>query len=154
VSADEPLLNIAGDILDGTDQDWSALESSLTASQREVFAALRTIALVASSNRAIIAPTDESSLLGTMWGHLRVQDVVGRGAFGTVYRAWDVQLDREVALKLLDVDPGTNQIAIDEGRLLAKIRHPNVVTVYGADQIASRVGLWMEFVEGATLERF
>ncbi len=41
---------------------------------------------------------------------------------------------------------------IDEGRLLARVRHPNVVTVYGADRIDGRVGLWMEFVRGRTLE--
>ena len=41
---------------------------------------------------------------------------------------------------------------IDEGRLLARVRHPNVVTVHGADRIDGRVGLWMEFVRGRTLE--
>ena len=42
--------------------------------------------------------------------------------------------------------------SIDEGRLLARVRHPNVVTVYGADRIDGRVGLWMEFVRGRTIE--
>src|SRR5207244_2811767 len=42
---------------------------------------------------------------------------------------------------------------IDEGRLLARIRHPNVVTVHGADRIDGRVGLWMEYIHGRTLER-
>ena len=41
--------------------------------------------------------------------------------------------------------------ALKEGRLLARLRHPNVVTVYGADHIDGRVGLWMEFVKGQTL---
>ena len=41
---------------------------------------------------------------------------------------------------------------IEEGRLLARVRHPNVVTVYGADRVDGRVGLWMEFVHGRTLE--
>jgi len=72
-----------------------------------------------------------------------------------VYRAWDTRLDREVALKLLpaEVDDaaGRTSAIIDEGRLLARVHHPNVVTLYGAEQIADHVGLWMELIEGKTL---
>jgi serine/threonine protein kinase len=89
------------------------------------------------------------------WGHLRLKAHAGQGGFGHVYRAWDSRLDREVALKLL---PSTRRrpaggvvSAIDEGRLLARVRHPNVVTIYGAEQIDDIVGLWMEFVHGKTL---
>ena len=42
---------------------------------------------------------------------------------------------------------------IEEGRLLARVRHPNVVTIYGAERIGDQVGLWMEFVRGLTLEQ-
>src|SRR5204862_2087023 len=41
----------------------------------------------------------------------------------------------------------------DEARMLAQVRHPNVVTVYGADRCEGRVGLWMEFIHGQTLEQ-
>ena len=72
------------------------------------------------------------------------------------YRAWDSRLDRHVALKLI-ADPGrdgeSGSSIIAEGRLLARVRHPNVVTIYGADRIDGSVGLWMEFVHGQTLER-
>ena len=82
---------------------------------------------------------------------------VGEGAFGEVYRAWDTRLDREVALKLLRRQDwshaGDASAVIDEGRMLAQVRHPNVVTVHGADRIAGRVGLWMEFIHGRTLEQ-
>ena len=82
---------------------------------------------------------------------------IGSGAFGEVYRAWDTRLDREVALKLLPADAGASDVAhssiIEEGRLLARVRHPNVVTIYGAERIGGRVGLWMEFVKGRTLEQ-
>jgi len=83
-----------------------------------------------------------------MWSHLRLVERIGRGAFGEVYRAWDTRLDREVALKLLRASA-----IIHEGRLLARVRHPNVVTIYGAEQLADRIGLWMEFVRGQTLEQ-
>ena len=69
-----------------------------------------------------------------------------------MYRAWDSKLDREVALKLLaapTADQGTT--VIQEGSLLARIRHPNVVTVFGADQFDGKVGLWMELIKGRAL---
>jgi serine/threonine protein kinase len=92
-----------------------------------------------------------------MWSHLRLVERIGRGAFGEVYRAWDTRLDREVALKLLPGDRSSGNRAassiIHEGRLLAKVRHPNVVTIYGAEQIGDQIGLWMEFVRGHTLEQ-
>ena len=90
---------------------------------------------------------------GTPWGELTVFEVIGRGAFGTVYRATDA-LGRTVALKLLD--PGLDGAPLrtrilDEGRLLARVRHPNIVLVHGAVEFDGRVGLWMEFVDGRTL---
>jgi TolB-like protein/tRNA A-37 threonylcarbamoyl transferase component Bud32 len=92
-----------------------------------------------------------------MWSHLRLVERIGLGAFGEVYRAWDTRLDREVALKLLPADrsPGNRAASsiIHEGRLLAKVRHPNVVSIYGAEQIGDQIGLWMEFVRGHTLEQ-
>ena len=91
------------------------------------------------------------------WGHLRILERIGRGAFGAVYRAWDSRLDREVALKLLPAprarDDRASSTIIEEGRLLARVRHPNVVTIHGAEQIGDQIGLWMELVRGQTLEQ-
>ena len=76
---------------------------------------------------------------------------------GTVYRAWDTRLDREVALKLLPAGSGPESAngtsVIHEGRLLARVRHPNVVAIYGAERIENWIGLWMEFIRGETLEQ-
>ncbi len=83
-------------------------------------------------------------------------ECIGRGAFGEVYRAWETRLDREVALKLLRAsgcDDASPPSVIEEGRLLARVRHPNVVTIHGAERIDGRIGLWMEFVKGRTLEQ-
>jgi serine/threonine-protein kinase len=82
-----------------------------------------------------------------VWGHFRLLEKIGRGTFGVVYRAWDTKLDSEVALKLLN---STFEMPT-EARNLARVRHPNVVTVYGTDQIDGGVGIWMEFVNGRTL---
>src|SRR5688572_21367635 len=86
------------------------------------------------------------------WGHLDLLNVVGRGSYGTVYRAWDTRLERLVALKLFHgaADPET---VMQEGRMLARLRHENVVTVYGADVIDGVAGLWMELVHGDTIDR-
>lgn len=81
--------------------------------------------------------------------------MLASGTFGTVYRARDETLARDVALKILHVPAigeGLAMDAVSEGRLLARVRHPHVVSVYGADQYDGRVGLWMELIQGRTLE--
>ena len=91
---------------------------------------------------------------GDAWGHLTLRGELGRGARGHVYRAWDPQLDREVALKLTvdaQEERGSKDV-IGEARLLARVRHPHVATIYGAERRGGLVGLWMELVEGETLE--
>src|SRR5581483_4323044 len=111
-------------------------------------------------SRAGWAPGDPAP---RTWGPLRIIERVGGGMFGDVFRAWDTRLDREVALKILHrrdrgappapSSAGAETVeAIEEGRLLARVRHPNVVTVYGAERIDGQVGVWMEFVHGPTLE--
>ncbi len=86
------------------------------------------------------------------WGPLRILSEIGRGSFGHVVKAWEPRLQREVALKLLDGVPATSEEAVvAEARLLAQIRHDNVVTVYGADCYDGKVGFWMEYIEGRTL---
>ncbi|HEY6508673.1 MAG TPA: protein kinase, partial [Vicinamibacterales bacterium] len=79
----------------------------------------------------------------------------GRGAFGTVYRAYDSELRREVALKIIrPVHPGAPfdpERALDEARRLARVNHPNVVRVFRADRAGDEVGMAMELIPGETL---
>jgi len=93
-------------------------------------------------------------IVGT-WGSLRLIQRVGQGSFGEVYRAFDTTLEREVALKLLlprGQDKETEAKALlREARALARVRHPNVVPVYGVDSHDGRVGFWSDFVHGKTL---
>lgn len=142
---DDRLMELAGKILDGETIDWDAASGS-SSEYGEEFRALGTLAKLGT------APA--SGPLGD-WGPLRLIDRVGEGAFGEVFRAWDTRLDREVALKLLRParsQPGLHTTVITEGRLLARVRHPNVVTVFGAEQIDGRIGIWTEFVHGSTLQ--
>jgi serine/threonine-protein kinase len=89
------------------------------------------------------------------WGRFRVLAPLGSGAYGEVHRAQDIELDREVALKLLKPsrsDRDHTLRLLEEARMLAQVRHPNVASVYGVGEHDGRVGFWMELVRGATLE--
>ena len=152
---------LAQAILDGDDVDWTSIESPPAGASR--FARhLRIVAAVAKAHRdqAAAAPSSGASSGAGIdhpesWGHLRITALLGRGACGSVYRAWDPRLEREVALKLvpLETTDTTAGSIIREGRLLARVGHPNVVTIHGADQIGEHVGLWMELVRGHTLHQ-
>jgi serine/threonine-protein kinase len=109
-------------------------------------------ALVNSTDsfRGELQATSQQSPTLSRWGALECRRKIAGGSFGTVYRAWDPALEREVALKVLQA-AGRSHTALQEGRLLARVRHPNVVTVYGIDEYEGTVGLWMEWVEGLTL---
>jgi eukaryotic-like serine/threonine-protein kinase len=111
-------------------------------------------------------PTEESSTLGhdqpapeappvvKQWGRFRLRNKLGQGAYGDVYSAYDPQLDRDVALKLLKPSRSSDQARrlLGEARMLAQVRHPNVASVYGAGRYDGRFGLWMELIRGFTLE--
>jgi eukaryotic-like serine/threonine-protein kinase len=139
---------IADAILDGTPIDWRSVDSQ-DLPDKAFVEQLKTLAALRSASTS--TPPKP-----WRWGHLQVFERIGHGAFGDVHRAWDPRLDREVALKLLrsDVldDDRAASAVVEEGRLLARVRHSNVVTIYGAEPIDGRIGLWMEFVKGRTLE--
>ena len=156
--ADESLADIATAVVDGTPVDWgSASETLRSADDRELLDGLKLVADLTRA-RGVHLPPPRDTVDHTQldeWGPLRVIERVGHGTFGDVYRAWDTRLDREVALKVLhrpESQPQPLPTVIEEGRLLARVRHPNVVTVYGAERINGQVGVWMEFVHGSTLE--
>jgi serine/threonine protein kinase/tetratricopeptide (TPR) repeat protein len=166
--SDARYAELAGAVLNGTPIDWPSVESTADEGDRQMLDQLKVLATVADLHRRLMLPSPEETAgdirasIGDdaerleHWAHLRVLERIGRGAFGNVYRAWDTRLDREVALKLVPVSPNDRPRAtsiIEEGRLLARVRHPNVVTIYGAEQINDRIGLWMEFVRGRTLQQ-
>jgi tetratricopeptide (TPR) repeat protein len=89
------------------------------------------------------------------WGNFQLLQRLGRGGFGEVFRAWDPMLEREVALKLL-LPRGQDEeqqfaTLIAEARAIARVRHPNIVSVYGVDRREGRVGFWSDYVRGQTL---
>lgn len=77
---------------------------------------------------------------------------LGQGAQGIVYRAHDPQLERDVALKLvLAADPERVAAVLAEAHAMAKLAHPNVVSVYDAGEVDHAVYIAMEWVRGLTL---
>jgi serine/threonine-protein kinase len=89
------------------------------------------------------------------WGNFQLLQRLGRGGFGEVFRAWDPMLEREVALKLL-LPRGQDEeqqfaSLIAEARAIARVRHQNIVSVYGVDRREGRVGFWSDYVRGQTL---
>jgi len=93
----------------------------------------------------------------TRWGPLMVRERLGKGGFAEVYRAFDPSLQRDVALKIRRTDYGRRDPAtaryLEEARRLARVRHPNVLVVHGADEHEGRAGIWTDLVRGQTLER-
>lgn len=86
--------------------------------------------------------------------HFELQNVVGSGAQGEVYSAHDQVLDRRVALKIIssrDLDDSNDRRALREARSLAKLQHPNIVTLFGVTQQIHQTILVMEYVEGVLL---
>ena len=144
-TSDSTLSLLAAAVADCDDVDWDVAEANAEGQvERRLVQQLRELGRLSAAARAQL-PT---------WGRLELRGEVGRGTFGTVYRAWDSRLDIEVALKLLHTPSPreSSSAAIREGQLLAQVRHPNVVGVYGADVVDGRVGVWMEFVTGRTLK--
>ncbi len=149
------LIALANDVCDGRRIEWDAVvPATATPGSRTIVAELRRLASVVDAHRTSGGQVDTPAPAAApatpaTWGHLVLLETVGQGAFGTVYRAWDAQLDREVALKvLLQLPEGS---PLEEARHLARVRHPNVVAVYGAERVGQQVGIWMEFIEGETL---
>jgi serine/threonine-protein kinase len=171
-----PFVDLAAAVADGSVVDWPQIVSSADPGQRSLIEQLRVIAQIADehknqdaqskpvgnpkgSNSATIGKDGLSPAVSDLgrWGELILIEEVGHGSFGTVYRAHDPKLDRPVAVKLLQGSSSNDQRLesklLHEGQTLARVRHPNVVAVYGAGKHDGRVGLWMEFVRGLTLEQ-
>src|SRR6188508_3817589 len=95
---------------------------------------------------------------GATIGRYVVLGLVGSGGMGEVYAAYDPELDRKVAVKLLRIKPG-NGVSLAEGRqrtlreaqAIARLSHPNVVVAYDVGTFEDKVFIAMEYVEGNTV---
>lgn len=154
------LLTLGALVSDGRDVDWeNAAAQSADPEQQRLVEQLRRIAAIVDAHRTVSASApDRGPEAGaepapppTQWRHLLLFERIGSGAFGSVHRGWDPLLDREVAVKLLSRIPTGHASPLDEARHLARVRHPNVVMVHGADEDGQQAGIWMEYIDGLTL---
>lgn len=94
---------------------------------------------------------------GASVGRYLVLGLAGTGGMGVVYAGYDPELDRKVALKLLRPDRGgeaARRRLVREAQAIARLSHPNVVTVYDAGTVGDEVFIAMELVEGQTLRHW
>jgi hypothetical protein len=172
--ADDRLVDWAQAVADGRAIDWGQLRSTAPDLASSI-AALRLVETVIAAHRAPVGRSGEAAPppgperaadaagppafppLGpdAAWGPLRLLQQIGAGTFGDVYRAFDPALELEVAVKILrrsTRDPEVAERYFDEARRLARVRHPNVLRVYGAASHDGTVGIWSELIQGRTLE--
>jgi len=105
------------------------------------------------------APLARARVMGALFddsvaakvGRFRVLGRLGAGGMGVVYEAYDPDLSRGVALKLVNVAAKDRETALAEAKALARLSHPNVVPIYDVGLERDRVYLVMELVRGKTL---
>ncbi len=150
---DDVFVPAAASISDGEAVDWSSFDAVAgDARQERLIQQLRIVAEIADVYRRTHLASEGTERAPSRFRHLRDLEPLARGGFGDVYRAWDPQLERQVALKLLRPALGMEaDETLREGRLQASVRHSHVVTVYGADRFDGRTGIWMELIQGQTL---
>ncbi|HEY1905651.1 MAG TPA: serine/threonine-protein kinase [Myxococcaceae bacterium] len=120
--------------------------------------------LVCALVRTLVTPEDDQPsswrmlARGTNLGRYVLLDPVGRGGMGVVYSAFDPELDRKVAIKFLRPGRGANRPAarpqlLAEAQAVARLSHPNIVTVHDVGTFDGEVFFAMEYVKGETLRR-
>jgi hypothetical protein len=102
-----------------------------------------------------LEPSDKPGVLGRL-GHYEVLELLGRGGMGVVLRAFDEQLHRVVAIKVMAAQLATNGTArrrfTREARAAAAVSHDHVVTIHAVEDAGPRPHIVMQYVAGASLQ--
>jgi len=97
----------------------------------------------------LVARAVQARLIGTMVAHYRIEERIGSGGMGIVYRARDTRLQRDVALKFLPAGWSADR----EARAAAALNHPNICTIHEIGAHDGRSFIAMELLEGRTLKQ-
>jgi serine/threonine protein kinase/Flp pilus assembly protein TadD len=96
-------------------------------------------------------------MIGTTISHYRITAKLGEGGMGAVYRAQDLTLGREVALKFLPsgmaVDPQARKRLLKEAQAASRLNHPNIATIYEVNESEETPFIAMELVNGESLKQ-
>src|SRR5215475_12818430 len=96
-------------------------------------------------------------MVGRTISHYRIEESLGAGGMGVVYKARDLRLDRPVAIKFLRADkvadPERKRRFVQEAKSASALNHPNIITIHDIDQADGADFIAMEYVEGAALDR-
>jgi serine/threonine-protein kinase len=121
----------------------------------DVSESLRAEALAAQLAALDDTLTHTALVPGHRVGPYEIVALLGTGAMGEVYRAWDTKLNRDVALKVLPtlfaLDPDRLARFTREAQLLATFNHPNIAAIYGLEESNGAQALVLELVDGPTL---
>lgn len=121
-----------------------------------VIAALQTGGLCSEDWTRESETIDPTKVLvaGSVASHYRIEEMIGSGSFSHVYRARDLLLDRQVALKVFKPKAASNvSTVLAEARTVAALNHPNICTVFAVDDSLGVPAIAMEYVPGRSLSR-
>jgi serine/threonine protein kinase/tetratricopeptide (TPR) repeat protein len=93
---------------------------------------------------------------GQIISHYRIEDLLGSGGMGEVYRGLDTRLGRRIALKFVRplADPSLRQRLVQEARAASRLDHPNICTIFEVDETeAGEIFIAMAYYDGETLDR-
>ncbi len=104
---------------------------------------------------AHLSVTDMTFAAGTFLGRYEIRSPLGAGGMGEIYLAWDTQLERTIALKILPAEVASDQRRmrrfIQEAKAASALNHPNILTIYEIGQTGSAHFIATEFIDGETL---